>query len=85
METVNNMQEIFIKVKLVENFKVNEPFLYEILNGLGDHLVPVDEITLNGSVLFDNKNGFHRENFKGGIAISNGQTSENEDNSTGSQ
>lgn len=58
-------QEIIIKVKLVENFKVDEAFIYDILNGLGDHLVPVNEISLNGNILFDNKNGFHKDNFKG--------------------
>lgn len=66
-----NLQEINIKVKLVHNFDVNEAFLYDILNGLGDHLVPVNEVTLNGVVLFDNKSGFHRENFGGGNSNGN--------------
>lgn len=66
MEQENNLQELLIKVKLVENFKVDEAFIYDVLNGLGDHLVPVNEISLNGNILFDNKNGFHKENFKGG-------------------
>lgn len=68
MEQENNLQELIIKVKLVENFKVDEAFIYDILNSLGDHLVPVNEITLNENILFDNKSGFHKENFKGGIA-----------------
>lgn len=66
MEQENNLQELIIKVKLVENFKVDEAFIYDVLNGLGDHLVPVNEITLNNNILFDSKNGFHKENFKGG-------------------
>ena len=65
----DNMQEITIKVKLVENFKIDETFLYEILNGLGDHLVPVNEIIFKNHILFDNKNGFHKEHFKGGIVV----------------
>ena len=66
MEQENNLQELLIKVKLVENFKVDEAFIYDILNGLGDHLVPVNEITLNNNILFDSKKGFYKENFKGG-------------------
>ena len=68
MEQENNLQEITIKVKLVENFKVDEAFIYDILNSLGDHLVPVNEVFLNNNILFDSKNGFHKENFKGGIS-----------------
>lgn len=75
-------QEIIIKVKLVENFKVDEAFIYDILNGLGDHLVPVNEISLNGNILFDNKNGFHKENFKGGNNVD--QQGVSEKGSTGS-
>ena len=59
-----NLQELNIKVKLVENFKVDEEFLYDILNSFGDHLIPVNEITLNGEVVFDSVNGFHKENIK---------------------
>lgn len=62
--STENLQELNIKVKLVNNFKVDESFLYEILNGLGDHIVPVNEITLNGVVLFDAINGFNKENLK---------------------
>ena len=61
-----NLQKVVIEVQLVENFKVDEEIIYEILNGLGDHLIPVNNISLNNNILFDNKNGFHRENFKGG-------------------
>lgn len=68
MEQENNLQELLIKVKLVENFKVDEAFIYDILNGLGDHLVPVNEISLDGNILFDSKNGFHRDNIKGSIS-----------------
>lgn len=83
MEQENNLQELLIKVKLVENFKVDEAFIYDVLNGLGDHLVPVNEISLNGNILFDSKNGFHRDNFKGGI---NNDRQRNEDESgTGSK
>ena len=64
MEDNTNIQEINLKVKLVDNFRVDEAFLYDILNGLGDHLVPVNEITLDGEILFDNNNGFHKENIK---------------------
>ena len=60
-------QDVNIKVKLVDNFKIDETFIYDILNGLADHLIPVNEITLNDNVLFDNKSGFHKENINGGI------------------
>lgn len=58
----DNLQEINITVKLVNSFNVDEGFLLDILNGLGDHLVPVDEIKLNGATVFNKTEGFHLEN-----------------------
>ena len=64
MEKDENLQELVITVKLVNNFNVDEQFLLDVLNSLGDHLIPVNNITLNGLEVFDSKFGFNRANFK---------------------
>lgn len=53
-------QEINIKVLLTPNYKVDEKFLMDIINGLNDRYVPVNQITLNGIEKFNNVQGFIR-------------------------
>ena len=41
-------QEINIKVLLSPDYVVTEEFLMDIINGLNDRFVPINQITVNG-------------------------------------
>lgn len=51
-------QEILIKVLLTPEYNVDEKFLMDIINGLNDRYVPVNQILLNGVEKFNNVQGF---------------------------
>ena len=55
-------QEINIKVLLPPEYKVDEKFLMDIINGLNDRYVPITQITLNGIEKFNNIQGFIKQN-----------------------
>lgn len=50
--------EITIKIILEENNIIDEKLYMDIINGLNDRYVPVNEITLNGDLVFTNTDGF---------------------------
>ena len=54
-------QEIIIKVLLTPEYKVDEKFLMDIINGLNDRYVPVNQILLDGVEKFNNVQGFIKE------------------------
>jgi hypothetical protein len=54
-------QEINIKVLLPPDYKVDDAFLMDIINGLNDRYVPITQITLNGVEKFNNVQGFVKE------------------------
>lgn len=50
--------EIMVKIILDESYKVDTSLYLDIINGLNDRLVPVNEITLNNKIVFTNTEGF---------------------------
>ena len=54
-------QEINIKILLTSDYHIDEKFLMDIINGLNDRYVPVNQITVNGVEKFNNVQGFIKE------------------------
>ena len=53
--------EITIKILLSKNVPLTTEFYMDIINGLNDRYVPCNQICLNGKVVFDNTQGFIKE------------------------
>lgn len=51
--------EITVKMIITEN--INKELLMSIINGLNDNFLPVNEISVNGKLVFDNTQGFIKE------------------------
>lgn len=54
-------QEINVKILLSPEYVVDETFMMDIINGLNDRFVPVNQIIVNGIEKFNNKEGFIKE------------------------
>lgn len=54
--------EITIKIVLSKSVPINQTLYMDIINGLNDRYVPCNEISLNGSVVFNSTQGFIKEN-----------------------
>ena len=54
-------QEINIKILLTSDYNIDEKFLMDIINGLNDRYVPVNQIIVNGIEKFNNVQGFIKE------------------------
>ena len=53
--------EITIKILLGKNVPLTQEFYMDIINGLNDRYVPCNQISLNGRIVFDNTQGFIKE------------------------
>ena len=59
-----NLNTILIKVQLSPDYNIDGKFLLSVVESLNDRLIPVNEIQLNNTVVFDGKTGFHTDNIK---------------------
>lgn len=57
--------EITIKIVLSKNVPLTTEFYMNIINGLNDRYVPCNEISLNGSVVFNSTQGFIKDRKEG--------------------
>lgn len=53
--------EINIKILLGKDVSINQELYMDIINGLNDRYVPCNQISLNGKIVFDNTQGFIKE------------------------
>ena len=53
--------EITIKILLDKGTNINQSLYLDIINGLNDRYVPCNQISLNGKIVFDNTQGFIKE------------------------
>ena len=53
--------EITIKILLDKGTTINQSLYLDIINGLNDRYVPCNQISLNGKIVFDDTQGFIKE------------------------
>ena len=59
-----DLNTILVKVQLPSDYNIDGKFLLSVVESLNDRLIPVSEIQLNDTVVFDGKTGFHVNDIK---------------------
>lgn len=59
-----DLNTLLIKVQLPSSYNIDGKFLLSVVESLNDRLIPVNEIQVNNTIVFDGKTGFHTDNIK---------------------